>query len=240
MNKLNLLSKLAIAGTLGMIGTVGVTATSADASTGGVAWTVFTNDFIDQLNPDLDVPPLDDPPDTFNLIFGDGGAATSINSTSGKFINWLGDAPPSFSINVPEVTVELQQSIPLDGTPPALAVYTAVNDETFDFSSGLLPTASITSLEWVVPMGTQFLLTGLTENSANVSLCVETCEGRPFWLADGEELHAINNIAVEVDPQQAQSSASSTLIKKAPEPGTVLGLLAISGLGFGLKRKKQS
>ncbi len=36
------------------------------------------------------------------------------------------------------------------------------------------------------------------------------------------------------------SFENSFIQKKAPEPGTILGLLAISGLGLGLKKKKQS
>ncbi len=60
------------------------------------------------------------------------------------------------------------------------------------------------------------------------------------WL-DGADL-TVTTLRIEIDGIEngVGNLDFSVDHKKAPEPGTILGLLAISGLGFGLKRKKQS
>ncbi|MDJ0510345.1 MAG: PEP-CTERM sorting domain-containing protein [Crocosphaera sp.] len=58
-----------------------------------------------------------------------------------------------------------------------------------------------------------------------------------FLTANGH----LDLVPAETESPGGEGAAGDVYgIKKAPEPGTILGLLAISGLGLGLKRKKQS
>ncbi|MDJ0842954.1 PEP-CTERM sorting domain-containing protein [Crocosphaera sp.] len=57
------------------------------------------------------------------------------------------------------------------------------------------------------------------------------------------ETLTVNDLQIQIDGQgvnDLQVTLDDAKLVQAPEPGTILGLLAISGLGFGLKRKKQS
>ncbi|ACB54629.1 hypothetical protein cce_5283 (plasmid) [Crocosphaera subtropica ATCC 51142] len=99
----------------------------------------------------------------------------------------------------------------------------------------------VEQLKFVIPVGTQFLVNDLTANNVDISLCTSTCEEVPFWMTnDGKIDPAISGFGFKDDPAGGTYDASSITTQKAPEPGTILGLLAISGLGLGLKRKKQS
>ena len=50
----------------------------------------------------------------------------------------------------------------------------------------------------------------------------------------------VSNLQIEIDGTGVNNLDFTVDHKKAPEPGTILGLLAVGGLGLGLKHKKQS
>lgn len=255
MNKLNLLPKLAIAGAIGTVSTVGILTASAEASTltpgSGITWTDATTDFRGQVD-------ISDPNDTFNVTFMFDGVnnppmplATIFNPT-GDFGNWFNN---NQQIALPPVAVTFQQVMPAPGTPPALAVYSATDDFEFDFTS-VLPsgatkadgTTLVTELKYVVPGlprgdadgAAQFLVGDITATGVELDLCLTTCEDRPYWLVNGKRNSQIGDFQFEDTAALGGAFQVQSSVTGVPEPGTVLGLFVIGGLGLGLKGKKQS
>lgn len=53
--------------------------------------------------------------------------------------------------------------------------------------------------------------------------------------------NSVSNVTIRIDGVEGlNASPDNAKLVTTPEPGTILGLLAVGGLGLGLKRKKQS
>jgi hypothetical protein len=248
MNKLNLLPKLASVGVaaLGAITSINIismpsqAASFEDGST--LEWDNGTDSFIDEVEfSDGDV---------FDVVFSPSafGGVAAVFIESGSF-------SPYF---IPGTTYTINGGAGATGdfvfsnlvTPPAPgvvveAVYELANPLTFVFEPVEVPGASVTA---TLAAGSNFLGELFPDGSVDFEL-----EGG----VDGAEwLVTINdpNLPMDIGPQFAVSSvlefgqtdgspgggyvAEATM--GVPEPSMVLGLLAVSGLGFGLKGKKKS
>lgn len=260
MNKLNFLSKLAIAGIAGTISTINITMTPAQASNLNIGSDLtWSGGWSPALIPQID--PIDD--DEI-IQFTLNGSAT-IEQTSGDFAVWLplgiGQTEPvefDFTGNVSQLEVTWQQVTGEDilpGTPAALAVYQLQEDVVFDFTDEfvgeILPKflpdeeIEVTEIKYVIPAGVQYLLDEFIPGEfADLSICGTTCARVPFWMVNGKNDPAFSNHGfseiIAAGQRNASYDSETIVVAKAPEPGTILGLLAISGLGLGLKRKKQS
>ena len=245
MNKLNTLSKLAIAGIAGAVSAVGIVTTPAEASRltpeSSIGWQESTSSFAPEVNPS---DPIAEPPDEFTVTFSNDNNAI-IQGPSGDFDIWFNDNQNLDPF--PAVTVTFIQREPADDTPPTNAVYRAVTDFEFDFTDSLPDGAAkpdgteLTELRFIVPEETQFLLDTFTPGTdAAFNLCFETCVDRPYWLVNGKRNDARTTFNFQDLGGGTPQYGVVSVITGVPEPGTILGLLAISGLGLGLKRKKQS
>ncbi len=122
------------------------------------------------------------------------------------------------------------------------AIYQLTENLVFNFDSGVTATLST---------GSEFegLLTA--DGSVEFDLISGVNNGEwEFFLPDNPDTPEFDPKTIFADSsvfefgQTAGSTAGGYLAEgtdvKTPEPGTILGLLAVSGLGLGLKRKKKS
>jgi hypothetical protein len=134
----------------------------------------------------------------------------------------------------------------------------------WDFGQRLLTPhegdAVLGDLKWVVPENTEFLVSfGPDQQAVELDLCLDTCVTVPYFEFNGETFGAPPNSNGEVVQGVFQDTVENTLqfqdaatdanggytaggvvVKGAPEPASVLGLLTFAGLGLGLKRKQQA
>ncbi len=253
MNKLNLLSKLAIAGVAGVTTAVNLVTAPAQAIEitpgSSLSWSDGTTIFYGQVN--------DDPGNTIVFDHNNTGAVT--NNPLGDFAEWFPSAPFfvdfNFSGNASQLTATLVEGDPLPGTPNGDTVaYFYQEDVVFDFSDALLDVEGAPSqLLYVIPGSpgtsvpgldvTQVIRDSFTDTGVQFSLCLDTCDMQAYWLADGMRTDSTNTHDFTDELGSSGGVYGIISITKGvsvPEPGTIVGLLAISGLGLGLKRKKQS
>lgn len=216
MNKLNF-SSIGLA-TLGSMAAVGMATAPAQAIgiSGSLEWDNGTDSFIDEID-------STDPFDTFDVLFSPQGIAASFGAS--------GD----FTVPFPTIP-DLYDVDPVLGEFAAMGVageYELVGDLAFEFDNGVTMT---------LPGGAEFDLIPAPGGSVEFDLV-----GDAEWMAMG---------IPGLDPSEAVSStfefeqtpgadfggyvAQADFVHAVPEPGTILGLLAVGGLGLGLKKKKQS
>lgn len=247
MNKSNLFHKVALAGVAVAISATGIATAPAQALTiadgSFISWDNSTTDFFSDIN--FTAPPSD----TFSFTYEPPGFDSTIGGVTGDFATWFdtGDVVDFSAGPMSQLTANFTQIDPLPGSPPALAYYQLQNDVVFDFEEQLNENGFTgLDLKYVIPAGVQYNVTGQTANAVTVDFCIQTCEAIPFWIADDGTgpmtTGAISTGDVEdlAVPGGGNFGIESATTEKTPEPASILGLLAIGGLGLGLKRKKQS
>jgi hypothetical protein len=257
MNQVSLLQKLAPLGVaaIGAIAATGIATAPAqafvfkDGST--LNWGDTTNDFYD------DVELIEG--DTLQVIFNPNSPVISINEATGSFDPGFCDPLCLDNLATSPVVgnFEYKQSAFVNELR-----YVLQNDVVFDFDSRTLedhfgnPTPG--TLTWTAPAGTEFRAEKVG-GSAELELCLDTCVTVPYFTFNGETFGAPPNSNGEVvqgffqdtiqnrfqfDDSQStgggQYVAGGVVVKGAPEPASVLGLLTFAGLGLGLKRKQQA
>ena len=250
MNPPNLFQKLAIAGVAGAVAATSIATAPAQALKGGdITWAGSTSDFIDGVNPNFTS--FDD---NFSVSFGDPvGDDTTVFSTTGHFADTLGTIPPIMSFDMPSDSMTLEQFDPAtfpDPLPPATAYYRVTEQLVLDFTPKVVADNpdNVVELMYIIPENTNFLLAD-DVGGVEFDLCTTTCLDRPFWKKgideDGDGIvdlektfRATNVFEFEQLVGVSQGIYAAESSKAVPEPGSILGLLAIGGLGLGMKRKK--
>lgn len=245
MNKLNLLPKLAITGVATTIAAFGISTVSAYAAIiGEFGFENGTTNFFEDVNPTL-VGFTDE----FNVTFSPiaAGEQASTFNTSGVFTPPLPDAPPGVILDLDQVTGTFRQigyndndssgDISLGDT----FEYQLINDDlTFDFDDGVTVTYGedeifLGTFDFDVsgnPIGVEFV----EENEVNP---VVTIVGNPNSPFTGDQVRESLIFSDLEAGDFGEYAGEVQVVEVVPEPGTILGLLVIGGLGLGLKRKKQ-
>ncbi len=244
---------------LGVLTGVGITAAPAQAAgftqTSTLEWDNGTSNFRDDAATTFDPADVDD---TFNVTF----SPASITGEAAVFAA-SGDFAPYFNLGsvytvngglgATETFIIDKASIITVGSAIE-AEFTLDNDLQFIFEPVDVPGASVTAtLPQFQQNGdpTKFLGELIQDGSVE------------FELEEGEWEFVINDPGLGADPIIEGTAASSVMefgqdafstvggnygadgtvvvvANGVPEPASILGLLAVGGLGLGLKRKKQS
>ncbi len=225
MNKLNFLP-LGLA-SLGSIAALGIATTPVQAQTSTFEWDDATSDFVE------DATGAFTPGGSFDVEFSPGGIA-AVFIANGIFD--LFDEIPTLVNTVPTIgTFSFLQD---DTTPPGQAEFVLDNQLTFEFD---INEDGLSDLIGFLPEDSPFL--GILNADGSVEFDLES-GGIAEWTAilpDGTTV--IADSSVFEFGQTAGSSGGAyigELTVTTPEPTTILGLLAVSGLGLGLKGKKKS
>ncbi|MDJ0633252.1 MAG: PEP-CTERM sorting domain-containing protein [Xenococcaceae cyanobacterium MO_188.B29] len=227
------------AAAIALIAGVGIAATPAQASTLG--WSNGTSDFFNGVgNPNFQVIFS---PDVTQDPLNDGIGAASIDNADGVFVPPFQGAPPIFLESIQEAVGNFD--IVVDGGTGigATGIYELADPLTFVFPD-ITPENGAPEVSVTWDAGTEFDYIFDTDNSVEFRLAASQpapmVTGIDFedetFLDDGLEfedgsLPAGGEYLAEVEYNNGPT---------VPEPGTILGLLAIGGLGLGLKRKQQS
>ncbi len=217
---------------LGVVAGIGIAAAPAQAAIlGEFEWDDATTNFFEDVNPE-------NPDDTFSVTFSPGGFAETFN-TSGIFTPPLPDANPLD----PPITLNLD---PAEGefelvsfTSDTQFVYRLTSPLVFDFDDDVS-----------VTFGTDELFLGSFEldgdgNRIGVGFVEQTVSA--VVNIDGDIFPTGNLIVREEitfgdlpggEAGEFGAIAQVVEVNGVPEPATILGLLAVGGLGLGLKRKK--
>ncbi len=229
MNKLNFLP-LGLA-SLGSIAALGIATTPVQAQTSTFEWDDGTSDFVDAAI----------------AVFTGGGSFDVEFSPGGQAAVFIADgifAPlfptiPTLVNTVPTVgTFSLIGDPTVTFPPGGSAEFRLDNELTFEFDTDGMPGIDLVGF---LPEGSPFL--GILNVDGSVEFDLES-GGIAEWTAilpDGTTV--IADSSVFEFGQTAGSSGGAyigELTVTTPEPTTILGLLAVSGLGLGLKGKKKS
>ena len=221
---------------------VGIAATPAQASTLG--WSDGTSDFFSDVNPGAgDNFTVTFSPDESEAPPNNNIGAASIDNADGVFAPPFTEAPPIFLQDLTPATGNFVYVG--DGPAAGEFIYELNSPLVFEFL-GVPSETGPGNVVATLDAGTEFVGFFDTANSVEFALApgqgeAITVDGIDFegetFLDDGFEfedgsLPAGGEYLAEVEYDDG--------ITPVPEPGTILGLLAVGGLGLGLKRKKQS
>jgi hypothetical protein len=234
MNKLNSLVKLAIASAAGTITAIGITAVPAQAQAleGTFEWDNGTDSFIGE----VDLTTLGN---TFDVQFSPDDIA-AIFIASGDFANFY--TPPLLEDLVPSGPTGTFENVLViaDPLPPGVvaeAEYELSNDLVFTFDTDDSGDASAGDLVATLEAGALFLGEEILDGSVEFELVIGE------FLLDAPGFDTTTADASAFEFEQTPGSPGGGFVAQTtiavPEPGTILGLLAVGGLGLGLKRKKQ-
>ena len=233
MNQTNLLQKLAPLGAVafGAISIIGIAVDSAQAQTigGTLGWQDNTTNFVpigDGLNP------LNE---SFEVTFNT--ELVNVNIATGYFEDELGiNAPVLVSVPTTTSGFTFESNV---GLPPNEAFYKNDSNLEFDFNS-LVP-----GLKATLPAGAIFQLEQEPDGAVSAELLGGENE-ESEWLFDIPDLGIIKAedsvfLFGDLVGQAGGTYANEGEIERdsIPEPSTILGLVAVGGLGLALKRKKQ-
>ena len=231
MNKPHLLQKLAPVGVaaIGAIAVTGISTAPAQAFTGSLGFTDNTSDFyVDPSSFAVG--------DIFEVTFNPTGIADN-NVATGDFDDLFTSFQP---YNATTVTGSFQVTDVPGDLPGIFYEVELLNDLSFIFPG---PNDAPGTADFILEEGSTF--------DGEYSLLADgTPGGLEFELIqDAGSTLSLNGVSQPVDGIEFEfgdipapgngeyaALASSTSV---PEPATFLGLLTISGLGLGLKRKKQ-
>ncbi|MDJ0678470.1 MAG: PEP-CTERM sorting domain-containing protein [Xenococcaceae cyanobacterium MO_167.B52] len=250
MNPTNLLQKLAPVGVaaFGALSVIGIAVAPAQASTLG--WSNGTSDFFSDVNPD-------DDDDIFTVIFSpdvtadppnDGIGAASVDNADGVFAPPFAQAPPIFLQDLVPAVGNFTRIANLPGDGSEEFRYELVDPLVFTFD-GVGSETGAGDVTATIADGTDFIGFFDTDNSVEFALAAGqgqaiTVAGIDFvndegiletFLDDGFEFE--DGVLPAGGEYLAEVEYTGVPV---PEPTTILGLLTISGLGLGLKRKKQA
>ena len=231
---------------LGAIAGVGIAATPAQAADftqiSSLQWTGDTSDFV-QDAADAIVNET-----AFTVTF-DVSGESSVRGASGDFVQYFPGLPDDFVTNSP--TVDFNFFMAID-TPPGFAdaaEFELQDPLTFSFQT---PAGPGSPVELTLPAGSIFTAVLDLDDGVEVEL-------DPGQLGLGEWEALLPN-APGGDPDISGTANSSTFTfdqsaasiigvysatgdfspNGVPEPASILGLIAVGGLGMAMKRKKQS
>ncbi len=243
MNKLNSLTKLAISG-IATIAATGITTVPAQAvgEISTLEWSGLTSDFIDEatdaFNSGID--------STFEVSFSPDEFAAIIIA-SGHFAPFFPTVPPVDVFPVTSGPVSFRLTAfepPLPGTT-FTADFELEEDLIFNFDTPVSEDLVIGSLGAGATFAGELLETGAVEFELETGVFIidqlpdnpETPEFDPKFNITSES--SIFEFGQTVGSEGGGYIAETTDIK-VPEPASILGLLAVGGLGLGLKGKKKS
>lgn len=242
MNKINL-SKLVRAGVAGAIATTAIMANPAQAidDPSTLEWDNGTDSFIGEVD-------LSDEDNVFDVLFSPLDAVAVFIAT-GHFepffdVPELVDLVPSGGVLG---TFENEFIVDPDDLPPGVvaeAEYELLEDLMFTFDTDGSGDVSDGDVMATLPSGSMFLGEEILDGAVEFELVVGEWEFKIPAFGDTPEKTVIAESSIMEFGQTVASPGGAFLAEgtviKTPEPGTILGLLAIGGLGLGLKRKKQS
>ncbi len=242
MIKNNTFSRLAQATAgLGLVAALGVIAAPAQAAVlnGTLATSDGTTDFyqlfIDPLNPAGQAPPP-----TFSVVFSPvvQGGLTVVNAATGQFDPFFSTPP-----------LQLVSTAPPESGRAANFTFTGGSNAGFSYTLDNPISFSLNGVVKTISSGSTF--TGLVNGtSVELSLASGTAVNSTV-LIPGDGTYTFNNPQREITglaftfndtPATGGGSWSGNVDLRSqesvPEPSALLGLLAVSGLAFGLKGKK--
>ncbi len=241
MNKLNFLP-LGLA-SLGSIAALGIATTPVQAQTSTFEWDDGTSDFVDAATA------VFTEEGSFDVEFSPGGQAAVFiaDGIFADFFPGLTIPPDAALVNtVPTVgTFSFFEDIVPPPGVDAEALFRLDNELTFEFDTD---GDTVIDLVGFLPEGSPFL--GILNADGSVEFDLEGgasligADGIAEWTAtlpDGTIIAVADSSIFEFG-QTAGSSGGAYIgeLTTTPEPASILGLLAVGGLGLGLKRKKQS
>jgi hypothetical protein len=245
MKKFNFLS-LGMA-SLGSIAALGIATAPAQALVGGtLEWDNGTSDFIDGATASFG-----NVGDSFDVIFSPDDVA-AVFIADGHFEPFFN--PPELVPLVPPggVLGTFENIQVLDPPfPPGVdaeAEYQLTNDLVFTFDIDGSGDVSGGDLVATLAAGSEFLGELLVDDAVEFEKTIGEWEFSipEFIDDDGNVIEAktfFSNSSILEFGQTAGASGGGYIAeatKGVPEPGTIIGLFAVGGLGLGLKRKKQS
>ena len=252
MNKTNLLQKFAPLGVaaFGTISVIGIT--TAPVHAGQLSWTDGTSEFFEDVLFDPSTTPVGTDLDDFSVTFNP-GTQVSVFTANGEFNPAFPSIDPSnpqfFTVN--PSTGDFTEGVYLGlvaGVPEF--EYELEDDLVFDFGNGVEVTYAAGSTflgefdlapDGITIEGVEFELEQSAEGT-NVTIGNQEYyePGDPNFDSD----FPLTGLTLTFDEPAGgtfgEYSAGTTVASTVPEPTTILGLLAVSGLGLSLKRKKQS
>jgi hypothetical protein len=234
--KNNQLTKNIVSGAaaIAVLAGVGIAAAPAQSSTltGELEWDDSTSNFFEDVNPDED--------DTFSVTFSpeELGGLASVFIATGEFAPPFPTtplAPPDFYELIPPPTGTFK----FVRSQNSSFIYKLQNDLVFNFDANQNGVFALTEdVQVTFKAGEQFLgsfdngSVGFEELDVDASVIIA---GRtPLVLT--EELTFGDSVGGTGGEYGAIVETTTTV----PEPASILGLLAVGGLGLSLKRKKQS
>ncbi len=234
MNKLNFLPKLAFTSLASAIAVFGITNTPVQALEGGtLEWDDGTDSFIGEVD-------FDTLGSTFDVLFSPNELA-AVFIADGHFEPFFPGVPPGALFPLAPALGEFVNTDPDLEIPETenSAEFGLTSDLVFEFDNGVV--ATLPQLGTVIDG--ELLEDGAVE--------FELIDGEwEFDLPDNPDTPEFDPKSIVVQSSvlefgQTAASPGGGYIAEAtkvttPEPGTILGLLAVGGLGLGLKRKKQS
>ncbi|MDJ0519605.1 MAG: PEP-CTERM sorting domain-containing protein [Trichodesmium sp. MO_231.B1] len=206
-------------------------ATAPAQAVGTLGFSNGASDFFQDVNPGQD--------DTFTVIFSpddskdpfdDNLGSTAVSTANGHFSPPFTPAPPLGLVDLVPVTANFSWVSGTSTNPGDIFTYELVDAITFNF-----PNEDVT-VTWEA--GTIF--EGTFNNNNGVGF-VEVSENNPPTVTG---ILSTTVISDEISFQDilatggAEYEVSVATGEKIPEPTAVLGLLAVGGLGLGMKRKK--
>lgn len=233
MNPPNLLQKLAIAGVSTAIAatTIAVAPAQAQIITGTLEWNNGTTNFnpitVDGVFQDFDV--------TFSPGEGsepDLGGQASVFIATGVFAPYFTDLPAFFPINGGAGATGSFEFVEETGGPGAQeAIYELDGSLEFDFGNGVTAT---------LPDGAEFL--AIVEEDEADELALLGGEGSE-WIFSVPEVGTFtaDDSVFEFGDLTGDAGGTYTAegeISDVPEPASMLGILAVGGLGLATRRKK--
>lgn len=225
----------------------GVGIAAAPARAGQLGWDNGTTNFFENIGNFADITdPQNDEFENFSVTFSSDGIAL-ISNASDEFVPPFADAPPPSPTNtITPVTATFNyvdnSVVQLEGISEFL--YTLDSDLTFNFGNGVTVTYGAgstfqgefgednvgnvvnASFEEVIAIGTDVNILGTIYTQEDPLLRVTGVDLEFADLPGGPGGEYDGLVAVESHG--------------VPEPGTILGLLAVGGLGIAMKRKQQS
>ena len=239
MSKLHFFQKLAPMGVVSLgaiaaIAGIGIAAAPAQALVfGNLGWNDGTDDFFDEVD-------FGDPNDTFDVEFFNPAIIPPVPFPAEAFISVseegfldLGFTPGSIEplTDIPVGSFAISEQAV--GGNPNIARYQNTNDIVFHFEDGEIFTLN---------SGATFL------GTSNGAVDFELDEAFPVsaeWFIPGQGTLRSPDVVFEFGQTSTSSAGvynveADAVHAAVPEPGTILGLLAVGGLGIAMKRKQQS
>lgn len=250
MNQTNLLQKLAPVGVaaFGAISVIGIAAAPAQAAgftqTSTLEWDNGTSDFVDDVVEIFDEFGNVGAPTSFDVTFSPGslGGQAAVFFATGDFGPFFTPPPlpQFFDVSGADATFVIN-STPIMVGVDLEAEFLLDGPLTFEFDAR---DASVTA---TLPDETPFLAQLLPDGSVEFELEDGEWEFVIDPNADGEEniMGRARSSVIEfgqdaLAPNGSYAAQGTATRRAVPEPTTILSLLAVGGLGLGLKRKKQA